>query len=88
MSGKQAGVVMGTVVDYAYETFKEVNPRFCIYYSILCCCIHSMQDKRLSQLRYMALTKSERVRYKATKKLIHYLVCLLRMRAVVHLEGM
>lgn len=35
----------------------------------------------------MALTKSERVRYKAAKKLIRYLVCLLRMKAVEHVHG-
>ena len=46
-----------------------------------------LQDKRLFQLRYMALTKSERVRYKAAKKLTHYIVCLLRIKAVEHVHG-
>lgn len=46
-----------------------------------------MQDKRLSQLRYMALSKPERIRYKSVKKLTRYFLCLLRIKAVENIHG-
>lgn len=46
-----------------------------------------MQDKRLSQLRYMALSKPERMRYKSVKKLTRYFLCLLRIKAVENIHG-
>ena len=45
------------------------------------------QDRRMSQLRYVALTRAERVRYKSARRLTKYFLCLLRIKAVENVPG-
>ena len=72
----------GTVVDFAHEVFKQVSIHAVLQYDGSMNDFLLSQDKRLACLPYNALSKSERTRYKAARKLIQHLVNLLRCKAL------
>ena len=76
---------IGTVVDFAYSSFKEVysiDYHVCCKINIKIYTLYSEQDRRLSTLKYSSLSKAERAYYRSAKKLMTFFRNLFRCKAL------
>jgi hypothetical protein len=72
----------GTVVDFAHTAFKLVHNYYYDTNPAILCKYYALQDKRLACLKYHSLTKSERSRYRAAKKLQQHFTSIFKCIAL------